>query len=143
VSSAPLRRVAGIGAISVLAAIGLQGCANSDALGLVRQACVHVQRSLVLYQQSTTAASPGVAQAEGTGALDQLRAALPLAATAAGENAQWDALETTLSESSRVPESDLVRALQAQCADVASGGQGPTTSTTSAPVPTNPEPVGR
>lgn len=138
-----MRRVAGVTAVAVLAAVGLGACANSDALGLVRKACTHVQRSLVLYQESTRAASPAAVQSDNAAALDQLRVALPLAATAAGENSQWDAFMTTLSESSRVPESDLVRALQAQCADVSSGGQEPTTSTTTAPVPTNPEPVGR
>jgi hypothetical protein len=146
VSPAPVRRVAGVAAVSVLAAIGIGGCANSNALGLIRQACTHVQRSLVLYGASTAATSPAAAQSESTAALEQLRDAMPLAATAAGENAQWDAFSVTLSESSRVPESDLVRALHAQCADVSSGGGQPTTSTTSttsAPVPTNPAPVGR
>jgi len=138
--------MAGAAAVSVLAAIGVEGCANSNALGLIRQACTHVQRSLVLYGASTAAASPAAAQSDRSAALEQLRAATPLAATAAGENAQWDAFSVTLSESSRVPESDLVRALHAQCADVSSGGGQPTTSTTSTtpgPVPTNPEPVGR
>lgn len=135
--------MAGVTAVLVAAVLGLEGCANSHALGLVRQACTHVQRSLALYQESTAATSPVVAQADNTAALKQLRAALPLAATAAGENAQWDAFMTTISESSRVPESDLVRALQAQCTEVSSGGAPPTTPTTLAPVPTNPEPVGR
>lgn len=139
----PAGRVAGI-AVASLAAIGLSGCANAHALALVRQACTHVERSLDLYQRSSRASSPAVQQAEAAAALQELRAALPLAASAAGENAQWQAFSTTLSESSRVPESDLVVALRQQCADVSSGGQGPSTPTTTLPPPpTNPEPVGR
>lgn len=122
----------------------MAGCANSNALALVRQACVHVRHSLDDYARIHSAPSPAVAQADTASALGQLQAALPLAATAAGEDGQWQAFSTTLSESSRVPESDLVVALREQCAD-AQGGFVPTTTTTttSAPVPTNPEPVGR
>jgi hypothetical protein len=137
------RRVAGVAALCVLGAAGLGGCANGHALDLVRQACTHVHRSLALYDQSADAASPAAAQADRASALQELRTALPLAATAAGENAEWQAFMTTLSESSRVPESDLVTALGQQCADV-STGQGPQAPTTTLPpVPTNPEPVGR
>jgi len=121
------------------------GCANFDATSLVRQACTHVDRSLTLYRSAGHATS---AQAQATlvaAALAELRAALPLAATAAGQSAQWQALTTTLSESSRVPESDLVNALQQQCADVATGTgpAPPSPSNTSSEVPTLPEPVGR
>jgi len=51
-----------------------------------------------------------------TEALDQIRAALPLAAVAAGEDTTWQALEATLSESNRVPLRYLLPALSAQCA---------------------------
>ena len=140
---APAGRVAGV-ALAGLAAITLSGCSNAHALSLVRQACTHVERSLVLYQQSGRATSPSAQQADAAAALKQLQLALPLAASAAGENAQWQAFMTTLAESSRVPESDLVIALRQQCADVSSGGQGPATPpTTLPPPPTNPEPVGR
>jgi hypothetical protein len=140
----PARRLVGAAAIGVGATLGLGGCANSHALALVRQACTHVNHSLDLYEKSTTDPSPAGQQADSTAALEQLRLALPLAATAAGENAQWQAFMTTLSESSRVPESDLVVALTQQCAGVAQGGQAPIPpATTSAPVPTKPEPIGR
>lgn len=134
------RGLVGVAVVSVAAAVGLSGCATSHALALVRQACRHVDSSLSLYQASTTTASGASAQADSAAALQQLRDALPLAATAAGENAQWDAFMTTLSETSRVPESDLVIALRQQCADVASGGQNSNTPpTTAAPVATNPQ----
>lgn len=134
----PAVRVAGV-AVACLAALGLSGCANAHALSLVRQACSHVQRSLTLYQESTATSSPSVQQSEAAAALQQLRDALPLAASAAGENAEWQAFMTTLSESSRVPEAYLVIALRQQCASVASG-YGPSGPPTSPPpVATNPE----
>lgn len=133
----PGRIVAALAACLVAGA-GLTACSHGDALSLARQACGHVQRSIALYERSTTA-GPTAGQADTAAALAQLRAALPLAATAAGEDAQWQALVTTLAESSRVPEADLVPALEAQCADAATNGSTPSPpSTTPAPVPTNP-----
>ena len=135
----PVRRLGGAGSVLVVASFILGGCAHGDALALVHKACGHVDRSLALYQQSTADASPAAAQADSAAALQQLRDALPLAATAAGEDATWQAFVTTLSESSRVPESDLVIALREQCASVASGqGPAPPPTTAPAPVSTNP-----
>ena len=68
---------------------------------------------------SATGARATLLKAE---ALDQVRLALPLAALAAGEDTSWQALEATLSESSRVPLSNLVTALSAQCSSP--GGDG-------------------
>jgi hypothetical protein len=136
-------RLVGGAIIGLATALGLGGCANAHALGLVRQACTHVDHFLTLYHRSTTDLSAAVQQADSTAALQQLRLALPLAATAAGENPQWQAFMTTLSESSRVPESDLVIALSQQCAAVAQGGQAPIPPATSIPpVDTIPQ-VGR
>lgn len=136
------RRLAGATALG-FALLASSGCAHSDALALAQKACQHVDKSLALYKASTQSTSPSAAQADRAAALQQLRDALPLAATAAGEDPTWQAFVTTLSESNRVPESDLVIALRQQCADVANGGQGPSAPPTSvAPVPTNPS-VGR
>jgi hypothetical protein len=106
---------------------------------------VHVHQSIALYRASLTAATPADAQTESDEATAQLRLALPLAATAAGESAQWQAFMITLTESSRVPEANLVSALQQQCADAQGGGQPtlPPTSTAPTTTPTLPEPVGR
>ena len=137
----PGRTVAAVAACLVAGA-GLSACSHGDALSLARQACGHVQRSIGLYERSTTEGPPSQ-QADAAAALAELRAALPLAATAAGEDGQWQAFVTTLAESSRVPEGDLVPALQAQCADASTNGSTPSVpSTTVAPVPTNPA-VGR
>lgn len=65
-----------------------------------------------------TATSPAQARQLQTEALDQIRAAVPLAAEAAGEDTTWQALEATLSESSRVPLHYLLPTLAAQCAGV-------------------------
>ena len=117
-----------------LGSVLLAGCSNQRGLDLARQACQHVDRSLTLYQESTTAASPSVGGAQRTRALTQLRAALPLAASAAGEANQWQGLMATLAESAHLPESDLVRALRQQCT-TAEAGQIPDQ------VPTTPAPT--
>ncbi|MHB8438064.1 MAG: hypothetical protein ACYDD4_02730 [Acidimicrobiales bacterium] len=111
-----LRAQLAAGAGMLALAAGLSGCANARANGLVGQACVHVEASLRLYRASVSA-PPDVQMADQAAALAQLRLALPIAAQAAGESPQWQAFMTTLSESSRVPESDLVQALSDQCAN--------------------------
>ncbi len=90
-------------------ALGLSGCGQANARDYAVQACHHVERSLSLW--SGAEGNPGV-EAK---ALAELRVALPLASLAASEDGQWQALQTTLSESSRVDESRLVHALSAQC----------------------------
>ncbi len=111
-----------VGAVLV-SGMALAGCSSArspEANG--RLACQHVAASLRLYRAATTA-DPQLAAQDKRAALDQLRAALPLAAIAATSSGQWQALQTTLSESSRVPESKLVGALAAQCQ-----GSGPASS---------------
>jgi hypothetical protein len=118
---------------------GLTGCANSAALGLVRQACHHVQISLALYHRAQKQPDPVLAAKERSEAEDQLGQASPLAAIAAGQSSQWQALMATLAENSRTPESDLVPALQAQCAGVQNGTTGePVLSSTTLPPPPPP-----
>lgn len=108
------------GASAVVAAValaaGLSSCATSNGRALAQKACHHVALSLASYRRAQ--ASPGSADAarERANAQTQLRAALPIAATAAGDSSQWQALMATLSNSTRVPESVLVHALEAQCA---------------------------
>jgi hypothetical protein len=125
-----------------LGADGAAGCGTAGALALARQACSHVQRSIELYQASQSAGSPANQQGKADAALAELRMALPLAASAAGQSPQWQALMTTLTESSRVPESDLVRALTQQCADARAGGQpiGPPVGPGTTTIPPLPKP---
>lgn len=94
----------------------LAGCSTAPSAGANgARACQHVARSLSLYRAAAATADPQVAATYKREALDQLRAALPLAAIAATASGQWQALQTTLSESTRVPEGQLVNALSDQC----------------------------
>jgi hypothetical protein len=126
-----------------VAASTLAGCANHNATDLARQACQHVERSLTLYRASLRATSPGVATAQQAQAVAELRVALPIAATAAGEAGQFQGLMSTLAESDHLPESYLVRALGEQCAAADSnGGLLPTTPPTAGTPATRPPPTG-
>ena len=90
------------------------GCAAS-AGDLARTSCAHVTSSITLYDRATRATD----QAEATRlkglAYIELLSAIPIAAQAAYHDIQWEALSTTLSEASRVPEPVLVPALQSEC----------------------------
>ena len=124
-------------------ACGLSGCASHNGTDLARQACQHVERSLTLYQASLHAADPAEAAAKQSQAVAQLRAALPMAATAAGEAGQYQALMATLAQSDYLPESLLVHALGAQCAAADSnGGLIPTPPPTAETPATHPPPTG-
>lgn len=136
-SSGAWRRLA-VGAAVTAGAVGLSSCASSAALGLARSACSHVERSIRLYDASLRA-SPTRAAADRAAATAQLEAAQPDAATAAGEDAQWQALMTTISESPRVPERYLVYALGQQCRVAYSpGGQGLVPTGPPPPIPGTP-----
>jgi len=113
----------------------LAGCADSAALGLVRQACHHVDLSLALYHASEKEPDAALAGRERVKAEIELQTAAPLATEAAGEAPQWQALMATLGEGSRLPESDIVPALQAQCAAAQSGGSPIPTVNTTLPAP--------
>jgi hypothetical protein len=77
-----------------------------------------------------------VASSDLAKAQAQLQTASPLAAEAAGQAPQWQALMATLAENSRLPESDLVQALQQQCAVAQNGGTTlPTLPDTTLPAP--------
>jgi hypothetical protein len=115
---------AGVLVVGLLAVAGLAGgCGSGDAKGLALQACSHVDRSVTLYERSLTETGPAQS-ADQDQALAELNDAQGPAAQAAGEDPQWEGLVTTISNSSRVPESDLVGALKAQCQAAESGQQG-------------------
>ena len=105
-------------ALSTMAVVagGLAGCANHNGTDLARQACQHVERSITLYQASLHASTPQKAAAQQSQAVTDLREALPIASTAAGEAGQYQALMATLAESDHLPESYLVHSLGEQCA---------------------------
>jgi len=104
--------------LAVLAlSVTLSGCGSQhDGDVLARQACAHVERSLELYTGAQKTQSAAQALAKVDQAYHELRTALPLAAAATSANGQWIALETTISESARVAEGDLLGALRKECA---------------------------
>ena len=109
------RRLAGTLAGLALAGGLLAGCGSGGGASLAQQACGDVSHSLSLYRSSSHA-PPATATRLRQEALVELRRALRPAALAGSAGGQYQALQATLSESSRVPESRLVDALSAQCA---------------------------
>ena len=101
--------------LAALLAVGLAGCGTENSYGLAARACNHISRSIQLYEQSVKQTDPARAHALASQALAQLRVAMPLATEAAADDGSWQAMMTTLSESSRVPESHLITALKDQC----------------------------
>ena len=100
--------------------VALGGCGGSDSSALGHRACVDVASSLRTFAAASNASSAEQAAVDRARALDELRRALQPAALAASDDGQWQALEATLSESSRVREALLVTALSAQCAETLS-----------------------
>jgi hypothetical protein len=101
-----------IAAASVL----ITGCATQNGEALAKQACTYVNSSIATYESSLTGKTPAEKTHLQDEAYDSLQLALQPAALATGDNGQWQALMTTISESSRVPEGVLVSALDQQCA---------------------------
>ncbi len=110
------RRAGGVAVALVALGVTLSSCGGSQAAALGHTACVDVATSLREFAASRRDATPASARRERAQALDELRRALPPAALAGSGGGAWEALTATLSESSRVPEVDLVDALTAQCA---------------------------
>ncbi|MGH9018030.1 MAG: hypothetical protein ACRDY1_09830, partial [Acidimicrobiales bacterium] len=127
--------------LAVVVALGaaMSACAGSAALGLVQQACHDVSRSLALYRSAQHESDPARAARERTEAEVQLQTASPLATEAAGQAPQWQPLMATLAETSRLPESEMIDALQGQCSVVQTGG----TTQPALPVTTLPAPPGQ
>ncbi len=136
------RASVGLCTVAVVAC-ALGGCAGQDGTDLARQACGHVERSLTLYHASLHATSRAAAATQQSQAVAELRVALPLAATAAGQAGQYQALMATLAESDHLPESLLVHALGAQCAAVGSNAGGAPTGVAPSPAPTAQTPATR
>ena len=121
--------------------IALSSCGGQGGLGLARDACGHVKRSIAAYQIATANPNaPGAGAARAT-AIEQLETALPLAAQATSANPEWNPLMTTLQESGRIDERYLLSALRAQCALADSANpQAPVVPSTVPGQPTVPTP---
>jgi uncharacterized protein YfiM (DUF2279 family) len=136
-----LRRLVGGGLAVVGLGAALSACGTSGT-GLAQQACGHVNRSIALLAEAGRQTDATLAVSLRQSAYVQLRDALPIAAEAAYADGQYQALMTTVAESSRVPESTLVPALQAQCqaADTSPFGQSPAPSSIPPPAPVTSSP---
>lgn len=105
--------------LCVGAALALSACTGGagGGLGLARQACAHVERSIADYESANrSGTAPAQAAALLRHADRELRNALPLAAAANSDDGSWNSLMTTISESAVVDEGQLVPALRATCA---------------------------
>jgi hypothetical protein len=125
-------RIAAGAATLVAAGAVLSACAAS-AGDLARASCAHVNTSISLYERSTSTSDPVRAKALADKAYLELLAAIPIAAQAAYHDIQWESLSATLAEAGRVPESELLPSLRAQCrnADASVFGQTPPPAPTS------------
>jgi hypothetical protein len=115
--------------------IAVAGCGDQSGLTLARQACTYVNSSISLYESSLTAKTQKERTALASQAYSRLSLALQPAALASSENGQWQGLMTTISESSRVPESVLVGALEEQCTVADSPGGNPPATANSPTTP--------
>lgn len=127
---AVLLAVAAVTAAGALAA----GC-GQGGLDKAEQACVHVNRSISLFEESLSNPNNTQATAERTQAAAQLEMAEPLAAAANSSDGTWNGLMTTIGEVSRVSEAELVTALRSQCTEVAEVASSSPPSVTGPTVP--------
>lgn len=133
----PRRAAAALASLVAAGGLLLGACGSSGAANaLARQACVHVQRSISLYESSNSLPTASAILARRAQATSELNRALPLAARATSADGQWNGLMTTISEIARVSESHLIPALKLQCA-AADTNQPllPSTPTTFPPAP--------
>jgi hypothetical protein len=135
--TAPVRARLGrivAGAVAMLVAgSALTACAASSG-DLARSSCAHVNASIDLYERAQHSNDPAAAKALTAKAYIELLTAIPIAAQAAYHDIQWESLSATLSEANRVPESELLPSLRAQCqnADASVFEQQPPPSSPSA-----------
>lgn len=116
-----------------LALLGLplaaSACGNANGTALAKQACGHVEKALHLLSTAGRASTDAVAATHDRAeAVAELRVALPIAAQAAAEAAQFAPLATTLSETNRVAATVLVPALSQQCFAASTGFFAPAPS---------------
>ena len=118
-SSSARPRLVALGTVVALACGGLlTGCASQDATPLASRACAHVESALAAEHKAASAGPVQAAQL-GSEALDQVRAALPFAAQAAGDGHDMAAAGRHLERVQPGAGALLLPALAAQCAGVA------------------------
>jgi hypothetical protein len=140
-AGATLRRLLLVPVIVACAGLALSACGTSGT-GLAQQACDHVNRSISLLGKADRQPDAVKSAELRQQAYLQLRDALPIASEAAYKDGQYQALMTTVAESSRVSESALETSLEAQCqaADSSNFGQPAPPSSIPPPAPVNSSP---
>jgi len=101
-------------------ALLLASCGSGGATDQARAACKKVDRSIALYKRATATPPPADSDAMQNRSQALLLSALGDAARATSGDGSFNALMTTLSEATRVPEGLLVPSLSRQCQVVAS-----------------------
>jgi hypothetical protein len=109
-----LRSAAVLLAFLGASSVGLAACGGA-ATSQARDACKKIDHSIALFDKATTPPIPTNAPELKTQAQALLLEALPIAARATSGDGSFNALMTTLSEATRVPERLLVPALRRQC----------------------------
>ncbi|MDA8276862.1 MAG: hypothetical protein M0Z45_01495 [Actinomycetota bacterium] len=92
--------------IAVLVVAVTASSCGASASSNGAKACGLVNKGLSIYAKN---------HSNSQQALNLIREALPFAAIAAGTDGSWQPLEATLSETNRVPLSNLVSALSQEC----------------------------
>ena len=104
-----------IPAALVAAGLALSACGSGGATANAHTACKKVDRSLAIYKQATTDPVPSNSDELQNKSQALLLSALGDAARATSADGSFNALMTTLSEATRVPEGLLVASLSRQC----------------------------
>ena len=98
-----------------VAALALSGCGSAGATDMARTACKKVEHSIAIYRRATTTPAPSNSDQLQNQSQALLLSALGDAARATSADGSFNALMTTLSEATRVPEGLLVPSLSRQC----------------------------
>jgi hypothetical protein len=94
----------------------LSACGSGSAVSDARASCRHVSRALALQARS---GQPGVSKSAAEvlqgEAMSELLKGSAAAAAATSADGSWNALQTTIQESERVPLTNLIPALRRLC----------------------------
>ncbi len=100
----------------VLASVILSSCGTNGAVADARASCVLVKRAIAIQVRSEAPNLSANRRASLEGrAMGELLKATPMAADATSLDGSWNALQTTINESERVPLKDLIPSLTRLC----------------------------
>ena len=100
----------------VISSVVLSACGTNGAVADARASCVLVKRAIAIQVQSEAPSLSAARRATLEGqAMGELLKATPKAADATSIDGSWNALQTTINESERVPLKNLVPSLTRLC----------------------------